>query len=801
MATLETIRQIIIRSRTEGVDKAAAELRKLGEAQAGVRVESEKSEKATLSAEAALKRQERALDTSYRAADQYRKTLLDLDRARAQGIVSQSRYAELVDLAAKRAAQGAQSTGLYATAQNLAATQAQNFAGRLGPMGALLTSVGPAGLAAGAAIGILGMGLYKASEHANRFAADMLRVRDTAETIGLTAIQFQAFADAGSAFALGEEKIGQALQRFTAQMDEFRRGQGELFDLVQRIDPALAREMAGARSTAQAMDYLAQVYERAGNARAKLDRMIGGRGGGTVGLLFQEVGRLGGMDALTEEFRKSGDAIDDKMIKRIAQLKAEIDDMSGDASRNLAAIYSVTLLQAQHQFEESFRDLSRMAREFATSESFNRFAMTMLKIITAGPAAIFGSAAPKPDAFASRFGQWDGPDVPLPASRPAQSGIDRDAMVLAINIERQRIGALGAAATAVERLRQREQELKLALNDNVISQSEYNRALGSAQLETAIQLQGRRVALLGDDARVQDVVAQKQREINLARAQGVRISDEENRSIIEKVRLQTEYARLQGQNGRLQFERDQLGRGDVDATVAARLRSEGLPIDLQSAEAAQIRLNEQLRIGKDLATDFASGFARDLRHGVDGMEALGNALGRLADRLLDMAVNNLVSNAFGGLTGGVGAGAGAGIFRGGLLGGAIIPGFLHEGGIVGDGMPLAGRFIHPAYFENAPRFAAGLNARAPGINEVPILAHKGEVVGWPDQMRVAFGGGSRGGDTYVHNDNRTFNDVTPGVMAQVEARIRAAEPVIVRKSLAELRKERGRNPNAYAAGG
>src|SRR5690606_20261938 len=96
-----------------------------------------------------------------------------------------------------------------------------------------------------------------------------------------------------------------------------------------------------------------------------------------------------------------------------------------------------------------------------------------------------------------------------------------------------------------------------------------------------------------------------------------------------RVRLRTDLA----------FERDQLGRTDIEATVASRLRSAGLPVDLNSTEAGLIRVNEQLRISKELSTDFALDFGRtlreELRRGASAWEAFQkaglNALTRIAD--------------------------------------------------------------------------------------------------------------------------------------------------------------------------
>lgn len=572
------------------------------------------------------------------------------------------------------------------SALRMVATQLAIVQGPLGPIAGrvsfLATSFGRLGVVmatgAGAIIAVY-LAMRRASQAAQVFADDMLRVRDASLTLGLLPIQFQAIADEGSKFALGEGRIQMALQRFTASMDEMRRGQGELFDLVRRVDPALALQMAQARSTAEAIDFLAQVYAKAGDARARLDRLIGGRGGGTLGLLFEELGRQGGVGRVTEEFRRAGDAIDQHMIEKVARLKAEIDDMTGDAQRNFASIFSVELLEVQYRATELWRDLSRTARSFAISDDLRKFlegpaqaaagwVPEWIKNLSAwshlgGPtqtlAAIrhllTGGAARMPGGTAATFDERfpTSAPIPLPPSRPS-AVVDRSAMELTLNLERERVTTLGAAATAVEKLRLREKELGLALYDNKITQGDYNRALTDARMDAHNLLLGLRIGLLGEDARISDIVAKTQNDVNKAQAQGAKLTEQEIALIKERARLRFEYSRLEGPRGQLQFEREQLFRGDIDATVAARMRGVGLPIDLDSTIAQQLRLNEQLRIGKDLAIDFASGFARDMRNGVKAAEALSNALGRLADRLIDMALNQAISGLFGVLFGGGG---------------------------------------------------------------------------------------------------------------------------------------------------
>lgn len=110
----------------------------------------------------------------------------------------------------------------------------------------------------------------------------------------------------------------------------------------------------------------------------------------------------------------------------------------------------------------------------------------------------------------------------------------------------------------------------------------------------------------------------------------------------------------------VQFEREQLGRNSYDQEIASTLRSAGLEVDLDGFIAQQLRMNQQLKITRDLAGDALSGFVTDILDGKDAMEALENAAKRALNVILDIAMQNLASSLFGPSTGG-----------GGILGGIV----------------------------------------------------------------------------------------------------------------------------------
>lgn len=144
-----------------------------------------------------------------------------------------------------------------------------------------------------------------------------------------------------------------------------------------------------------------------------------------------------------------------------------------------------------------------------------------------------------------------------------------------------------------------------------------------------------------------------------------------------------------------------------------------------SAQAAQLaesqdRVRQAADEMRDLGRDVLGGFIRDLREGKSGAEALANALNKVADKLLDVALNSLFSGGGGLFGGGLGR-------RGGLLGGFLIPGILHGGGVAGTDGYGHGRAVSPSVFAGARRYhSGGVAGLKPG--EVPAILQRGEIV-------------------------------------------------------------------------
>ncbi|MGV1790993.1 hypothetical protein [Rhizobium sp. A37_96] len=146
---------------------------------------------------------------------------------------------------------------------------------------------------------------------------------------------------------------------------------------------------------------------------------------------------------------------------------------------------------------------------------------------------------------------------------------------------------------------------------------------------------------------------------------GTQVDEKEIELIRQKAqelgRLADLYAKASLRND-LAFERDQIFRSDDDQQIASRLRSSGLPVDMNSAEANAIRDNMKIQELRD----GVKGFFTDFRDGLEQGKGFGEALGNAIKNALLKALNNVTDSLINDLTNSIlGTGKPGG---GGLLG-------------------------------------------------------------------------------------------------------------------------------------
>ncbi|WP_140426964.1 phage tail length tape measure family protein [Ensifer aridi] len=259
-----------------------------------------------------------------------------------------------------------------------------------------------------------------------------------------------------------------------------------------------------------------------------------------------------------------------------------------------------------------------------------------------------------------------------------------------------------------------------------------------------------------------------------SRSAAIREAEREKQAVIDLI-AQLEFE--QGLIGATNLEREKanaLRRAGAAATPEQKAQIESL-VETMYAERDAIKASQEaMEELADVSRDVLQGLAFDLLNGENKAEAFANALSRLADRLLNSAFDGL----FGGGTGTPRAG--------GLLGGAIIPGILHDGGKAGRDGYGHRRAVPASTFRGAPRFHNGSMGVGLGPSEVPAILEKGEIV-LPKGAKVGSDGVSV---TYAPQiDARGADAAAVARLEQVMARDRAE---FESKTVAAIRNARSR---------
>ncbi len=187
------------------------------------------------------------------------------------------------------------------------------------------------------------------------------------------------------------------------------------------------------------------------------------------------------------------------------------------------------------------------------------------------------------------------------------------------------------------------------------------------------------------------------------------------REAVTKLIEQLEYEQsLIGMTDQQREVANALRRAGAAATDEQRLKIEQL-VEATYAEREALKANQEaMKELQSIGKEVLGGIVSDLRAGKSGADILANALDRVIDKLLSGALDSLFY--------GIGGGG-----RGGLLGGFLIPGILHSGGVAGKDGYGHGRAVSPSVFSGAKRYhKGGIAGLMPG--EVPAILQRGEVV-------------------------------------------------------------------------
>lgn len=333
--------------------------------------------------------------------------------------------------------------------------------------------------------------------------------------------------------------------------------------------------------------------------------------------------------------------------------------------------------------------------------------------------------------------------------------------------------------------------------------------------KNALAVEQQRIGILGQTASVLDQVRAVEIQIAQARANGVSIS------------------KAQAEILKKNAEEQALGTSAIKAaTDAQKIEADVIGMSIGQATAltaAQNAINDARRAGRPLSQDNVAAikaeatalgdaaqradlmrsayeglvrgpmqtFQQQLANGAsffDALKASGvSALNAISSKLMDMASQGLWKAALGGLGGSFG-----GLFGGSAFGSQAAPlsafpiPLNHTGYGPGDALNNV-RYVHPAHFNDAPRFHSGI-----GPGERAAIIRTDESVLTPGQMK-AMGGMKAQQQPIVINNYNTFNGADPGSEARMRSYVDQSSQRTVQQAVQAVSKLSGSTPG-YIAG-
>lgn len=386
------------------------------------------------------------------------------------------------------------------------------------------------------------------------------------------------------------------------------------------------------------------------------------------------------------------------------------------------------------------------------------------------------------------------------------------------------IGALGPLASITDTVSAKSAALDLMYQKTGVDLSAYKaqildytqkQALGTLAIEQQTNAQNIQAATIGMSVGAAQAYSTEQQKLFDFQQRGITLTAAQTAALHTAA---TAYGQAAQQTATLKAQNDawfqtmQLGTSNImmpTITALHNLYGDDYQAHLNDAIASQITFNAVLSQTKNIADNALNTFADDLLQGKSAADSLRDALLNVEEQLIKIATNQVLSAAFGsglsglfgGLLGGGGAAAAsasAAAYTSGAtsLGGGLsaLVALAHTGGIVGQ-PGLTSRYIHPAYFDDAPRFHDG------GIvaGEVPIIAKAGEGVFTPQQMAAMAPAGSSGPQITINNNNN-FTGADPGSEARIKAYVDQRSKQTVSDAVAAVRQANSTAP-AYLRNG
>lgn len=360
---IDTIRRISIEASSKGVAEATTGLNKLGTAHDGVTVAAAKTERANTSMAAGLAKVERQLDAQFRAASMMARVERTLDQARAQGLVTLERQAQLMELARAR------TLGLSAANENVARS-----AGQIGSIannaasGITVYTGALSGAALGGAVLVAGLAAVGGAiaRAGDEFQGYRNKLIVAGEDQGVLNKRLAELTDIAIRSRTGLEPVVELYGGLSKSTAELGKSQSQVARVVETVSKAFSANGTSAATSAGAILQLNQAFASGVLRGDELNSVLEGAPP-LARLIAKEFGvAVGELKSLGEEGKLSADRVFTAFLNgsrevdstfnatamtigqastnagtALAQLGAELDNLLGIAARVAGGLNAV----------------------------------------------------------------------------------------------------------------------------------------------------------------------------------------------------------------------------------------------------------------------------------------------------------------------------------------------------------------------------------------------------------------------------------------------------------------------------
>lgn len=588
------------------------------------------------------------------------------------------------------------------------ATSPRGLGGLMRELGSSIKStVGTTGLLVGgfAAVGVAGAAIV------NSIAKSAMALDDLSRAAGTTNAQMRGLESAAAFKGISTAEFTKGVSQFAGSVYDAQHNMGGLAQVF-------AANNKSAKSFNDYLEKAADLIERSASDQQRLQILQ------QMGLppTMQWVRLLSqgadGIRAAVAESAKFDEVANDKLIANARKF----DEAWATAWKNFSTNGQSAIVTAIDSMDRLYNSVDRIAKRIGNSSFWSNFIPADLKGTGVEPLTMGDLANGR---VQGGFAAMRENPVNTSLQRALQdranqirSGgtLDYNAQMRAIAMQQQYLGILGQTVTADQAVRAVElqiQQYRLQPGALAISQQQVDtlkrlareQATGVAQIKAMTDAQNVETATIGMSVGAAVEYTAAQNALNAAKQKGMILT----------------------------------------AADIASIRANAAALGAAAANADLMRWAYTSLVQGPMQT-----FQQQLANGAsffDALKAAGiNALNSIASKLMDMAAQNLWKNAIGG---GSGGGLFSMLFSGGgaaATAGADGLAAIHHTGYGPGDVAGANRYVHPAYFDDAPRFHSGI-----GPGERAAIIRNDESVLTPGQMRALapVGGGSAPQDVHV----------------------------------------------------